>query len=285
MQKWAEDYEKLLLKATEYSGSRQSGEKVISASSINKEPYNLLIQHLFSKKEQDSYGANTIGSIYQLGVDNAIRSLEPDRYEIARRMEIVLPNGWKVSGELDVFDKQENIIIDNKVISDYSYKEVMKNNIDSDYNLQVATYIMLDHMLKTEDQITSGSAYKEPACGALAITNKGGSAVKNNIQTYLDLFTYSPEEMYNLFIEKSNQLQEMLDEYNSTGKLPDEICDTFKYGADKGIPKRCLYYCDYNSVCPAFVKKEAHFERKIINGLESGKKDKQKEEYIRPMTF
>ena len=285
MQKWAEDYEKLLLKATEYTGSRQSGEKVISASSINKEPYNLLIQHLFSKKEQDSYGANTIGSIYQLGVDNAIKSLEPERYEIARRMEIVLPNGWKVSGELDVFDKQENIIIDNKVISDYSYKEVMKNNIDSDYNLQVATYIMLDHMLKTEDQITSGSAYKEPANGALAITNKGGSAVKNNIQTYLDLFTYSPEEMYNLFIEKSNQLQEMLDEYNSTGKLPDEICDTFKYGAEKGVPKRCLYYCDYNSVCPAFVKKEAHFERKIINGLESRKKDKQKEEYIRPMTF
>ena len=285
MQKWAEDYEKLLLKATEYSGSRQSGEKVISASSINKEPYNLLIQHLFSKKEQDSYGANTIGSIYQLGVDNAIKSLEPERYEIARRMEIMLPNGWKVSGELDVFDKQENIIIDNKVISDYSYKEVMKNNIDSDYNLQVATYIMLDHMLKTEDQITSGSAYKEPACGALAITNKGGSAVKNNIQTYLDLFTYSPEEMYNLFIEKSNQLQEMLDEYNSTGKLPDEICDTFKYGAEKGVPKRCLYYCDYNSVCPAFAKKEAHFERKIINGLESGKKDKQKEEYRRPMTF
>ena len=285
MQKWAEDYEKLLLKATEYSGSRQSGEKVISASSINKEPYDLLIQHLFSKKEQDSYGANTIGSIYQLGVDNAIKSLEPERYEIARRMEIMLPNGWKVSGELDVFDKQENIIIDNKVISDYSYKEVMKNNIDSDYNLQVATYIMLDHMLKTEDQITSGSAYKEPACGALAITNKGGSVVKNNIQIYLDLFTYSPEEMYNLFIEKSNQVQEMLDEYNSTGKLPDEICDTFKYGAEKGVPKRCLYYCDYNSVCPAFAKKEAHFERKIINGLESGKKDKQKEEYIRPMTF
>lgn len=282
MQKWAEDYNNLLMKATEYSGSRKSGEKVISASSINKEPYFLLIQHLFDKQEQSEYGANTIGSIYQLGIDSVVQNSEPGRYEYAKRLELTLPNGWRISGEIDLFDTKENVIIDNKLISDYSYKEVMKNNIDSDYNLQVATYIMLDHKLKTEEELQNRP---NPATGALAITNKGGSAVKKNIQTYLDLFTYSADEMYNLFLEKTNKLQEMLDEYESTGKLPEEICDTFKFGAEKGVPKRCLFYCDYNSVCPSFTKKESQNQRKLIIGLESGKTKKEKEEYIKPLKF
>ena len=91
--------------------------------------------------------------------------------------------------------------------------------------------------------------------------------------------------MYNLFLEKTNKLQEMLDEYESTGKLPEEICDTFKFGAEKGVPKRCLFYCDYNSVCPSFTKKESQNQRKLIIGLESGKTKKEKEEYIKPLKF
>ena len=92
------DFEELLLKATQYSGSRKSGEKVISASSINKEPYFLLVQHLFDKQEQSSYGANTTGSLYQLGLDSALASCGNGRWRTAQRLSHVLPNGWKISG-------------------------------------------------------------------------------------------------------------------------------------------------------------------------------------------
>lgn len=275
------DFEELLLKATQYSGSRKSGEKVISASSINREPYFLLVQHLFDKQEQSSYGANTTGSLYQLGLDSALATHGKDRYITAKRMSYTLPNGWKISGEYDIFDTETNTIIDGKVISDYAYKSVMKNDIDSDYNLQVATYSMLEHFSKSDDELTIRPL---PAKGALHIVNKGGSAAKNNISTWLDLFMHDADSMITIFTEKTNQLQEALDTYNATGELPEDVCDTAKYGMEKGIPKRCTIYCDYKDVCPHFNKNKSHIDRKIIANLSSDVA-KQKEEYIKPMDF
>ena len=111
------DFEELLLKATQYSGSRKSGEKVISASSINREPYFLLVQHLFDKQEQLSYGANTTGSLYQLGLDSALASHGNGRWRTAQRLQHILPNGWTISGEYDIFDTETNTIIDGKVMT------------------------------------------------------------------------------------------------------------------------------------------------------------------------
>lgn len=276
-----QDFEELLLKATQYSGSRKSGEKVISASSINREPYFLLVQHLFDKQEQSSYGANTTGSLYQLGLDLALASHGNGRWKTAQRLTHKLPNGWTISGEYDIFDTETNTIIDGKVISDYSYKSVMKNDIDSDYNIQVATYSALEHINKSEEEL---ALRQLPAKGALHIVNKGGSAAKNNISTWLDLFMHDADTIIQMFIDKTNQLQVLLDDYNATGKLPDEVCDTAKYGMDKGVPKRCTLYCDYKDVCPHFNKNKSHIDRKIIANLFSDV-PKQKEEYIKPMDF
>ena len=275
------DFEELLLQATQYSGSRKSGEKVISASSINKEIYFLLVQHLFDKQEQTSYGANTTGSLYQLGLDSALASYGNGRWKTAQRLQYTLPNGWTISGEYDIFDTETNTIIDGKVISDYSYKSVMKNDIDSDYNIQVATYSMLEHLNKSEEELNKRPL---PAKGALHIVNKGGSAAKNNISTWLDLFMYDADSMLTIYTEKTNQLQEALDAYNNDGSLPEDVCDTAKYGMEKGVPKRCTLYCDYKDVCPHFNKNKSHIDRKIINNLSSDVA-KQKEEYIKPMEF
>ena len=276
-----QDFEELLLKATQYSGSRKSGEKVISASSINKEIYFLLVQHLFDKQEQTSYGANTTGSLYQLGIDSALASYGNGRWKTAQRLQYALQNGWTISGEYDIFDTETNTIIDGKVISDYSYKSVMKNDIDSDYNLQVATYSMLEHLNKSAEELNQRPL---PAKGALHIVNKGGSAAKNNISTWLDLFMYDADSMLTIYTEKTNQLQEALDAYKKDGSLPEDVCDTAKYGMEKGVPKRCTLYCDYKDVCPHFNKNKSHIDRKIINNLSSDAV-KQKEEYIKPMDF
>lgn len=276
-----QDFEELLLKATQYSGSRKSGEKVISASSINREPYFLLVQHLFDKQEQSSYGANTTGSLYQLGLDSALATHGNGRWRTAQRLQYTLQNGWTISGEYDIFDTETNTIIDGKVISDYSYKSVMENKIDSDYNLQVATYSMLEHLNKSEEELNKRPL---PAKGALHIVNKGGSAAKNNISKWLDLFMYDADSMLTIYTEKTNQLQEALDAYNKDGSLPEDVCDTAKYGMDKGVPKRCTLYCDYKNVCPHFNKNKHFIDKKIINNLSSDV-TKQKEEYIKPMDF
>ena len=275
------DFEELLLKATQYSGSRKSGEKVISASSINREPYFLLVQHLFDKQEQSSYGANTTGSLYQLGLDSALASHGNGRWRTAQRLSYVLPNGWTISGEYDIFDTETNTIIDGKVISDYSYKSVMKNDIDSDYNVQVATYSALEHLSKEADDFILRPL---PAKGALHIVNKGGSAAKNNVSTWLDLFMHDADTIIKMFTDKTDQLQTLLDNYESTGQLPEEVCDTAKYGMDKGVPKRCTLYCDYKDVCPHYNKNKHFTDKRIIANLSSDM-PKQVEEYIKPMEF
>ena len=281
MKKWAKNYEELILKSTEYSGSREPKAKILSASSINKENYYLMNQYNFEKKKQDSFGANTIGSIYQLGIDAAIQKHDKEgRYEFGRRMTFQLDNGWVISGELDVFDKVENVIIDNKVVSDYAMKDINKNTPDSDYNLQVATYVMLDHMNKSEEDMVRGKVHREPATGALAIVNKGGSAVKNNIYTTLELNMYSPEEMLFMYEEKAKELQHYID----TNTMPEEICDTAKFGMEKGVPKRCMLYCDFRDVCQNYSKYKKLTDRKIAEGLNSNV-EKEKSVYIKPMEF
>jgi len=278
---WKADYEQLLMKATEYSGSKQVGQRKISASSLGKENYMLMVQYNFEKEQQEKFGANTIGSIFQLGVDYAIEKNDTEnRYVTAKRLELELPNGWIVSGEYDVYDKFTNTIIDNKVISDYSYKEVTKNLIDSDYNLQVATYSMLDQKLKSEEQLKDGTVNAEPANGALAIINKGGSAVKDNIFTLQDLFMHDADTMYQMFIDKTNELQVYID----SNTMPEQTCDTAKFGFDKGVPKRCMLYCDYRDVCPNYNKNRHMTDRNIAKGL-FATPVKQAEQYIKPMEF
>ena len=281
MSNWEKVYEDLILKSTQYSGSREPNAKILSASSINKENYYLMNQYKFQKKEQESFGANTIGSIFQLGIDAAIQKNDSEgRYIFGKRMEFELENGWKISGELDVMDTIENIIIDNKVISPYAYKDVMKNIPSSDYNLQVATYVMLDHISKKQEDIDAGNAHAEQARGALAIINKGGSASKNDIYTTLELNMYSPEEMMEMYVLKAQELQHYID----TDTMPEEVCDTAKFGMEKGVPKRCTLYCDYRDVCPNYKKYKSLTDRKIIANLTSDVL-KKPAEYIKPMDF
>ena len=175
---WASDFEALLLLGTEYSGTAKPGDKVLSASSIGKELYYNILQVKHGKlANQKHYGANTTGSIYQLGLDALIAQYaEPGRYTTAERYKLDLGNGWIVSGEYDIIDHKYKIIIDGKVLSDSSYKKVVLNDINHDYNLQVATYNMLEFH-------KTGNIYS----GALHIVNKGGSPSKDNVMKNMEL--------------------------------------------------------------------------------------------------
>ena len=255
---WASDFEALLLLGTEYSGTAQPGDKVLSASSIGKELYFNILQVKHGKlANQKHYGANTTGSIYQLGLDALIAKYgEPDRYTTAERYKIDLGNGWIVSGEYDIIDHKYKVIIDGKVLSDSSYKKVVLNNIDHDYNLQVATYNMLE-FYKT------GSIYS----GALHIVNKGGSPSKDNVMKNMELFMHDVDTIKQMFIDRSEKIQFHLD--NNTMPIDDdEMCNIFAYGKSNGSASRCLSYCDYNTVCPRYNSNTPYYASSQVRNLE-----------------
>ncbi len=266
--KWSKDLHKILLDATKYSGSRKPGEKIISASSLGKELFFNLMQFKFGNNEQAVYGPNTIGSIYQIGLDTILMAhneKEPGRYTVAKRFKHVIANGWTVSGELDIMDNLERVIIDGKVLSDTGWKKATKAGQSSDYNVQVGTY-------KWMEALESG---KEPCTGALHAINKAGSVAKKNLLSHCELDTYDGESIEFLFIERTNAMQVHID--NDTFPSPDEegACDIWKYGKAPGGPNRCINFCDYKSVCP---RHNANGYKREVNTLMSLGKNPQKKE-------
>ena len=247
-----------MLNATEYSGTAKPGDKVLSASSIGKELYYNILQVKHGKlANQKHYGANTTGSIYQLGLDALIAQYaEPDRYTTAERYKLDLGNGWVVSGEYDIIDHKYKIIIDGKVLSDLSYKKVVLNDINHDYNLQVATYNMLE-FYKTGDTYS----------GALHIVNKGGSPSKDNVMKNMELFMHDVDTINQMFIERSEKIQFHLDN-NTMPTDQDEMCNIFAYGKSNGSANRCLSYCDYNKVCPRYNNNTPYFASSQVRNLE-----------------
>jgi len=248
----ANDYTELLISMTQYTGNTTANKKIFSVSSLGVEPLQNWLKYKYGSDDKPSFTAATIGTIYQLGCDSAVDKLNKQsdedskyitgyRWESALRIKRELPNGWIISGEMDHLDHKLKVIIDNKVISGSAYKEIMKNSPDHDYNLQQAGYKWL----------------LEPTHGAyeaiLAIVNKGGAAVRNDIYMLLHLNTYTTQEMEEAFITATNDLQFYID-----NDLTPEECDIFKYGKTKDVPNRCALYCSHNHHCPYYspFKKE-----------------------------
>jgi len=259
--KWAIDFENMLLEGTKYSGSREPFQRVISASSLGKEPYYLMLVYLHGKADdQEKFGANTMGSIYQLGLDKLIENCDKEnRYISAQRLKMTLENGWEVSGETDIYDTLENVIIDGKLLSGGGFESALKDEIDSDYNLQLAVY----KLIVKKNKESQGEIIETPI-GALHACNKAGSAIKNNIYSNFELTTYEPEEIHKMLLEKTN----ILEQHIQNNTMPEEICDVFKFGKTDGIPNRCRYYCDYNKVCPAYTKNEHLNTKKSLEALD-----------------
>lgn len=263
-QQAAEDFTNLLVNATQYSGNTEPQQRVFSVSSLGGEPLQNYLTWKYGKTNKKVYGANTHGSIYQLGADLAVNKFndtndtEPDvilqdgsivsRYQSALRIRRELPNGWIVSGEMDHLDHKLKVIIDNKVVSGSAYKEIMKNSPDHSYNLQQAGYQWL-----LEPQYGHYEAI-------LSIINKGGAAVRNDIYTTLHLNTHPIDIVEAAFIAETDVLQFYID-----NDITPPQCDIFKYGKTKDVPNRCALYCDHNHHCPHYSPYKR--ERDIIANL------------------
>lgn len=256
-QQAAEEYTALLINSTQYSGNTEPQHRIFSVSSLGGEPLQNYLSWKYGRTDKKIYGANTHGTIYQLGCDSAVSrfdnriingELQEPRYQSAFRVKRVLPNGWTISGEMDHLDHNLKVIIDNKVISGTAFKEIMKNSPDHSYNLQQAGYQWL----------------LEPTHGhyeaILSIINKGGAAIRNDIYATLHLATHPTDIIEAAFIAETDVLQFYID-----NDVTPPQCDIFKYGKTKDIPNRCALYCDHNHHCPYYG--DYRKERDIISRL------------------
>lgn len=259
-EKSAAEYTKVLVDSTQYSGNRKANEKIFSASMLGGEVLQNYFRWRYGNKEKTKFSAQTLGSIYQLGCDAIFKKKEySKKYLSGLRLQYTLPNDWILSGEIDQLDLENKIIIDNKVVSGSAYKEIIKNNEDHEYNLQLATYRLL----------LEKNGYGSHWEGMLSVNNKAGAAIRNDQYEMIHLNMFNSTDIEFLITDATNTLNIYIDAFleNPETKLIPQSCDQFKYGKTKDVPNRCALYCDYNDVCPYF--KPYQQNKAIVNSIDS----------------
>lgn len=236
------DYENMLLEAARYSGNKEPGKKAFSASMLGNDVLQNFLKFKHGSSDSTQFEANTFGSIYQLGVDLASDTFNKEhgeRYKSAFRHRVLLDNGWEVSGEMDQIDTKLKVIFDNKVTTATTLAKIKSEGKMHQYALQLGVYKWL--MWKLE-----GIEYQV----AIPLIDKGFSyfkPMKNNQLEFVEVETYSPDEIEKMLIEKTIELQQFID----LDQEPDQCANLFLYGRKGEIKKRmrCLFYCDFASVC------------------------------------
>ena len=236
------EYEQMLLKASEYSGNKEPGKKTFSASMLGNEVLANYLKFMHGSQDSKVYGANTVGSLYQLGVDSAA-NLMSEKYSSAERFTYELSNGWTISGETDQFDKERKVIFDNKVTTATAIGKVRSEGKNHGYALQMGVYKFL--MFKK---------YGEVYPAVLPMVDKSYSyfkANKNEQLEFVDIETHEPEEIEQLLLDATNELQQYID----LEQPPSQCKDLWFFGRKGQVKKkmRCIHYCDQKVNCPYYT--------------------------------
>lgn len=242
------DYEKMLLSASEYSGNRESKKKIFSASMLGSEMLPIYLKFFHGSEKQKKFEANTVGSIYQLGVDSAADKWNEKfipQYENAKRLTYELSNGWIFSGEMDQIDHINKVIFDNKVVTSTAISKVKSEGKNNGYALQMAGYQLLVYK-----DLEARGLKPEVYPVVLPMVDKKFSHYGNNKYETLNFIKpdiFSIKELERILVDKTDLLQEYID----AEMEPAQCVDLWWYGF-KGKPKRkmkCLFYCDQSKNC------------------------------------
>jgi hypothetical protein len=248
------DYELMLLNAARYSGNKKKEQKIFSASMVGNDLLQNYYKYMYGSSDQQKFGANTFGSIYQLGVDKAIEDSElfSERYTSAFRHQVTLSNGWIISGEMDQIDNKLKVIFDNKVTTGSKIKTLKKEGKHSQYALQMATYqyLLYDYQ-KNILNIEEPDVYS----AVLAIIDKKHTLFTKKVEfeqlTFMEMDTFEIDEMKTILLDKTNELQQYID----LGQEPAQCDNLFFFGqTGSRKPYRCLHFCDFSSNCKYFDK-------------------------------
>jgi len=239
-------FEAMLLNAAKYTGNTEPGKKKFSASMLGNDVLQNFLKFKFGSHDGNKFEANTLGSIYQLGVDEAVEINNQDdtkhSYISAQRLYQTLSNGWEVSGEMDQVDNENEVIFDNKVTTATAIGKVPTEGKEHGYALQMGTYKWL--MYKEY-----GVLYQT----VLPMVDKGYSYFKTNKNdqlTFVDVETYTPDEIEEKLLTATNELQHYID----LDITPERCANVWpmKRKGQPAVMMRCKHYCDNSHNCPHY---------------------------------
>ena len=232
--------EQTLLNATRYSGNTEPGVKQFLASMLGNDLLANYLKFKYGSKPEKEFTAATFGSVFHLGAELVFKDILD--VDVESSMKIKLSNGWTISGSVDLILHQFNQIIDWKTTTATAISKVHSEGKDGNYPLQMAVYKYL--LFKTEGKLYNTS---------LGMIDKSFSYFKTNKNdqlTFVEVDTYSPEEIEQKLLDATNELQHYID----LDIMPDQ-CANLWFMKRKGQPAvamKCKFYCDQSSNCPHY---------------------------------
>jgi len=236
------EFEESILNITQYSGSKEAGIKRISASYINSDPLVVYYRYKYGIIDSNRIGANTLGSLLHLGLEN----LEIENVELEKSIEMEIENDWIISATIDYINFENKTIRDFKVTKRYTYE---KFNQDSDYawQLRMANYILMKNKI-------IDAPYKMYVSMFLKDPEENYKNKELSTLVYREVDPVPDKEIE----AKIKALANEVDSYINGSKK--EQCKDLWWrnkkvnGTNTKIPMRCEKYCDYKNNCEFYSK-------------------------------
>ena len=255
IRKW---FEKKIVDGVQYSGNLEPKRKVLSGSMLTIDPIRFKLQYKYGYISQNEIGQNTLGSVFQHGIDNIFKKITYVDSAVRYKKNL---GDWTLSGEIDQLLSTDNVIaiIDNKLIKKTTYEKLKKEDWSHEYALQVRFYKYL--LPKTDKDIKM----------YISLWFKDGTVFGRNIIPNWELYEIkdnwvSDEEFEEKIIEpKIRELEEAI--ATPIEDLPQ--CNNLLWNNRRGKsrPEKCISFCEYNDKCPHYNKYVRGSGYKAINDL------------------
>lgn len=221
----------LLIERTQYKGKKEPNTKYISASELGDEPLKVWLRQQYGVIENTDFDQATIGSLLHIGIQEILKDIYITEYQL----ETILPNGWGLTGSIDLLNIKNKEIIDIKVTKSYTIESVFKNT-NHQYIWQLSAYRYLCYKHFGFDFDTK----------LLFILKDGGFDFKTmrKIES-IEIIDIQPKS-YVEVERKHNEMVEILER----NTIPEQCSDVWYRKTQAGsIPMKCKTYCVYSNVC------------------------------------
>jgi len=226
-----------VLNLAKYSGNTKP-RKSISASMLDDDMLKIYFRVKFGIIDNQTFTQdNTLGSIFQLGIDHLAD--ERDTLEARVRREIPYKDsGWILSAETDIIDYENKTICDFKLTKEYTYKNFNQNHSYA-WQVRLQDYIFRKtNLIKNDYKLYLYMLFKD---------------IRQN-----ESFLKPIEQIVEVEKYEDDVIEEKIDEiiYVIESWLEDEskieVCKDLWWRKSKNgnsYPSKCEKYCSYKSIC------------------------------------
>jgi hypothetical protein len=212
----------------------------ISASSLTRETIELWLRFKYGVPKREEFSRATVGSLMHLAMENIFNKYSEYEVEMELEKKMMideLGDSWFLTGTLDLYDKENNIIYDWKTIKGYRVDKFLADPLEDDYTIQLNAY---RYLLGKDSKMAMIVIDTNPSYDF-------SSGETDPMLRVVEVPKISDSRIERIFEEQVSKLVK----YLKDNKIPPKCVDTYpRKSKGEIVELKCAMYCSYKDVCP-----------------------------------